>query len=131
MLAIGTLVVVADGTSALIYRNSGHEAIKLDLQDTITPQSLQNDGPAGSAPVEQSPHDRDEATFSKQLVYKLNAMALAHHLPDAVVIVADPASLGHMRPLYHGELKKRIVRELHKTMVKSSPHDLAAALSKD
>ncbi len=130
MLATGTLVVVADGTSALIYRNSGHETISLELQDTITPQSLQNDGPAGSTPVEQSPQDRDEATFSKQLVHKLNAMALAHHLPDAVVIIADPTSLGHMRPLYHADLKRRIVRELPKTMVKSSAHDVAAALAK-
>ena len=130
MLATGTLVVVADGSSALIYRNSGHETISLDLVQTITPHSLLNDGPAGAAPVEQSPHDRDEATFSKQLVHKLNAMALSHHLPDAVVIIADPTSLGHMRPLYHAELKRRIVRELHKTMVKSSARDLAAALSK-
>jgi len=130
MLATGTLVVVADGTSALLYRNSGHETVSLDLQETVTPHSLLNDGPAGSTPVEQSPQDRDEATFSKQLVHKLNAMALAHHLPDAVVVIADPSSLGHMRPLYHAELKRRIVRELHKTMVKSSPEDVAAALSK-
>jgi len=50
-LATGTLVVVADGTSALICRNTGPEAIKLDLPDTLTPHSLQNDGPAGSTPV--------------------------------------------------------------------------------
>jgi len=130
MLAISTLVVVADGTSALFYRNIGQEDISLNLEETITPQTFLNDGPAGSTPVEQSPRDRDEATFSKQLVNKLNAMALSNHLPDAVVIVADPSSLGHMRPLYHSDLKRRIVRELPKTMVKSSAHDLAVALSK-
>jgi len=73
---------------------------------------------------------RTTATFSKQLVHKLNALALGHHVPDAVVIIADPLSLGHMRPLYHAELKRRIVRELHKTMVKSSLEDLAVASSK-
>ena len=130
MLATGTLVVVADGASALIYRNSGHETVSLDLQETVTAHSLLNDGPAGSTPVEQSPQDRDEASFSKQLVHKLNAMALAHELPDSVVIIADPSSLGHMRPLYHAELKRRIVQELSKTMVKSSPKDVAAALQK-
>ena len=59
MLATGTFVVVADGTSALIYRNSGHDTISLVLQETVTPHNLLNHGPAGSIRVEQSPHDRD------------------------------------------------------------------------
>lgn len=130
MLATGTFVVTADGTSAHFYRNIGHDTITLELLETVTPHNLMNEGPAGAIPVEQSRHDIDEATFSKQLVHKLNAMALAHNLPGAVVIVADPASLGDMRPLYHAELKKRIVREVHKTMVKASAHDLAAMLAK-
>ena len=131
MLAHSALVVVADGTHALFYRNAGHETIQLDLLETVTPHSLTHDeGLAGHAPVEQSPQDRHESGFITQLVHKLNAMALSHKLPDAVVIIADPTSLGHMRPLYHAELQRRIVRELHKTMVRSSAHDLATALSK-
>lgn len=131
MLATTALVVVADGTSAHLYKNVGHETISLELLETVTPHSLTHDeGLGGNAPVEQSPHERGEAAFITQLVHKLNAMALANALPEQVAIIADPNSLGQMRPLYHGALKQRIVTELAKTMVKSSPHDLAAALSK-
>lgn len=131
MLANSAFVVVADGTSAHFYKNTGHETISLELLETVTPHSLTHDeGLAGNAPVEQSPQDRGEATFISQLVHKLNALALAHALPTEVVIIADPSSLGHMRPLYHAELKRRITRELPKTLVKASVHDLAAALSK-
>lgn len=131
MIATTALVVVADGTSAHLYKNVGHETISLELLETVTPHSLTHDeGLAGIAPVEQSPQERGESTFVTQLVHKLNAMALSHKLPDQVAIIADPSSLGQMRPLYHGELKKRIVTELAKTMVKSSPQDLATALTK-
>ncbi len=132
MLATHAIVVVADGTSAHIYKNTGHDTISLDLLETVTPHSLSHDqGMAGIAPVEQSPHERDEATFITQLVHKLNAMALSNALPSDVVVIADPNSLGQMRPLYHAELKKRIVKEIPKTLVKASVQDLAATLSKD
>ncbi len=131
MLANSAFVVVADGSSAHLYRNTGHETISLELLETVTPHSLTHDeGLAGNAPVEQSPKDQGEATFISQLVHKLNSMALAHKLPAEVVIIADPTSLGQMRQLYHAELKKRVVRELPKTLVKASVHDLATALSK-
>ena len=131
MLATSAFVVVADGSSAHFYKNTGHETISLELLETITPHNMTHDeGLAGNSPVEQSPKDHGEATFITQLVHKLNALALSHALPSEVVIVADPTSLGHMRPLYHAELKKRIVREVPKTLVKASAHDLATALSK-
>lgn len=131
MLATNAFVVVADGASAHLYKNAGHDTISLELLETVTPHSLTHDeGMAGHAPVEQNPQDRGEATFITQLVHKLNALALANALPSDVVIVADPTSLGHMRPLYHAELKRRISRELPKTLVKASVHDLALALGK-
>lgn len=131
MLATHAFVVVADGSSAHLYRNTGHDTISLELLETVTPHSLTHDeGLGGHAPVEQSPQDRGEATFISQLVHKLNALALANALPDEVVVIADPSSLGQMRPLYHAELKKRISRELPKTMVKASAQDLATTLAK-
>lgn len=131
MLATQALVIVADGNSAVIYRNIGRDYIDLATVETVTAHSLETEGQAGTAPVEQSPHDAQEATFIGQLVHRLNAMALANDLPDEVAIIADPSSLGQMRPLYHSELKKRIVSELSKTLVKASPQEVAAALSKD
>ena len=129
MLTENTLVVVADGESAVLWRNRGHGTLDLEHVETVTFANMVNDGPSGATPEEQSLREQHEATFIKHLVNKLNAMALANGLPDAVVIIADPNSLGQMRPQYHGELKRRIVREMPKTLVKASKHDLEKALA--
>ena len=129
MLNTNTLIVVADGKSAEFWRNHGHTDPDLEHIETVTYDSLASNGPSGSTPEEQSLQDMSEATFSKQLVQKLNAMALSNDLPDEVVIIADPSSLGLMRPQYHSELKRRIVKEMPKTLVKASKKDLEKALS--
>lgn len=129
MLQTNTLIVVADGESAVLWRNHGQAEPDLELIETVTFDSMASNGPSGSTPEEQSLKDTSEATFSKQLVQKLNAMALSNDLPDEVVIIADPSSLGLMRPQYHSELKRRIVKELPKTLVKASKKDLEKALS--
>ncbi len=131
MLADNAIVVVADGSSARIFKNTGHGSISLELLETVNPHSLTHEaGMPGHSQTEQSPKDRHESSFIGQLMHKLNALALAHALPSEVVIVADPHSLGHMRPLYHPELQRRITREVHKTMVKASQHDLAVSLAR-
>ena len=124
-----TLVVVADGESAVLWRNRGHGTVDLEQIETVTFAGMTNDGPSGSTPEEQSLSEQDEATFIKHLVNKLNAMALSNGLPDEVIIIADPNSLGQMRPQYHGELKRRVVRELAKTLVKSTKKQLEKALA--
>ena len=129
MLKTNTLIVVADGESAVLWRNHGHAEPDLELVETVTFDSMASNGPSGSNTEEQSLQDTAEATFSKQLVQKLNAMALSNDLPDEVVIIADPSSLGLMRPQYHSELKRRIVKEMPKTLVKASKKDLEKALS--
>ncbi len=128
MLTPQTLVVVADGTSAVFWINHGE---KTDLQhsETLTARDVANDGPSGSTPSEQSIQDTSEATFVKHLVQKLNNMALQHKIAGDVIIIADPNSLGQMRPQYHAELSKRIVREVPKTLVKATKQELEKALS--
>ena len=129
MLNKNTLIVVSDGESAVIWRNHGQSVPDLEHIETVTYDSMASNGPSGSTPEEQSLQDTAEATFSKQLVHKLNAMALSNALPDEVIIIADPSSLGLMRPQYHSELKRRIVKELPKTLVKASKKELEKALS--
>ena len=129
MLRTNTLVIVADGESAVLWRNRGHAVADLEHIETFSFDDMVNDGPSGSTPEEQSLQERDEATFIKHLVNKLNAMALSNGLPDEVIIIADPNSLGQMRPQYHAELKRRIVREIAKTLVKATKKDLEKALS--
>jgi protein required for attachment to host cells len=128
MLKPKTLVVVADGTSAVLWQNHGH-GVDLHEIERVTFGSMSDDGPAGSMPVEQSLRDLEEATFVKLLIRKLNDMMLNNQIEGDVVIIADPTSLGQMRPQYHAKLAERIVKELPKTLVKASKQELEKALT--
>lgn len=127
MLKKNALVVVADGHSATLYRNTAEGAIELRAAETLAPKNLADQG-AGNSPAETSPKAEDEATFARQVVEAANAMVLANTV-DEVVIVADPSTLGNMRPHYHKELQARLVKELAKTLVKASPDEIARAIS--
>lgn len=128
MLTPNTLVVVADGTSAVLWLKQG-KGTDLVHKETLTMADVVNDGPSGATPREQSVKDTEEATFVKHLVNKLNAMVLQNAIKGEVVIIADPNSLGQMRPQYHGELSKRIVREIPKTLVKATKQEIEKALA--
>lgn len=128
MLTPKTLVVVADGTSAVLWMNHG-QGVNLEHVENFAIADVALDGPSGSTPREQSVQDNDEATFIKHLVNKLNTMALNNKISGDVVIVADPTSLGQMRRQYHAKLSASIVRELPKTLVKATKQELEKALS--
>ena len=53
------------------------------------------------------------------------ALAIAAHL----VLVADPQTLGQMRPQLHKETLQRMHGELAKTFTNSPVHDIERALS--
>ncbi|SDE13233.1 Protein required for attachment to host cells [Paracoccus isoporae] len=127
MLDHNALVVVADGKHALLYRNVAKQGLELAEVDHLTPQNLADEG-EGHAPQERSPKDEDEATFAKQLAERLNRIVLRHKA-EQVAIVADPTTLGTMRKHYHKELESIIAKELAKDLTKSSPADVAKALS--
>lgn len=123
------MVVVADGESARVFRNVGTDgALSLQQQDLVTAQNVDDDGPSGSAPSEQSPQQTDEATFAKQLAHRLNHGALTNAYAH-LVLVADPQTLGQMRPQLHKETVQRMHGELAKTLTNSSLHDIERALS--
>ena len=123
------MVVVADGESARVFRNVGADgALSLQQQEVVTAQNVGDDGPSGSAPSEQSPQQTDEATFAKQLAHRLNHGALTNAYAH-LVLVADPQTLGQMRPQLHKETVQRMHGELAKTLTNSSLHDIERALS--
>ncbi|MDQ3038432.1 MAG: host attachment family protein [Pseudomonadota bacterium] len=123
------MVVVADGERARMFRNVGTEqAISLKQQEILTPKDLENDGPSGVAPPEQTEHQTDEATFAKQLAHRLNHGALTNAYAH-LVLVADPSSLGLMRPQLHKETLARMHCEVAKTLTNSSVEDIERALS--
>lgn len=122
------MVVVADGEGARIFRNVGtHGVLSLEQQELVTAQNIDDDGPSGSAPPEQTSKQTDEATFAKQLAHRLNHGALTNGY-DHLVLVADPQTLGQMRPQLHKETLHRMHGELAKTLTNSSLADIERAL---
>jgi protein required for attachment to host cells len=69
----------------------------------------------------------DEATFAKQLARRLNAAALKNEFAH-LVLVADPQTLGQMRPLLHEETAKRMVEELNKSLFRAPLEEIERAL---
>jgi protein required for attachment to host cells len=124
----GTWVVVADGTHARLFHNVGvNGALSLKQVEEVKPNPLDEQGPSGERPPEQSPEQAEEATFAKQLAHRLNAAVLKHEF-DHLFLVADPKTLGEIRPQLHVEASKRIVGELAKTLTNSTLTDIEGIL---
>ena len=123
-----TLVVVADGTGARLFRNRGDEREvslhQVELRELV---NMDDDGPAGSMPGESTGQQIDEATFAKQLALALNEGALKHQY-QYLVLAADPTTLGRMRPLLHKEVQARLLAELPKTLTNAPLEDVERAL---
>ena len=125
----GTLVVVADGEGARMFRNVGDgKSLSLQQQNLLELMNMNDDGPAGAMPNESTGKQIDEATFAKQLANRLNHGALKDEYAH-LVLVADPHTLGRMRPLLHKEVLRRMVGEVAKTLTKSPLEDIERALS--
>lgn len=124
----GTLVVVADGEGARVFRNVGDDkSITLRQEDLMQLMNMNDDGPAGSMPTESTGKQIDESTFSKQLALCLNEGALNNRYSH-LVLMADPQSLGRIRPLLHQETLQRMVGEVPKTLTNSPLEDIEKAL---
>lgn len=125
----GTVVVVADGGGARVFRNIGDDkALVLQQQDMLELMNMNDDGPAGALPAESSGQQINEATFAKQLAIGLNNGALKDQYTH-LVLVADPQTLGRMRPLLHKETQQRLIGEIAKTLTNSPLQDIERALS--
>ncbi len=123
------LVVVADGTGARFFRNSGQEnKVALSAEGEFKPSNLLDDGPAGKRPPESSSQETDEATFAKQLAKELYRRAHSGGFA-ALVLIADPQTLGQIRPVLHKEVKDRLVSEVGKTLTKASIQEIQKALN--
>ena len=124
-----TLVVVADGGGAILLRNTGKPAkVTLREERRLAPENLEDDGPSGSRPVDQTQSQTDEATFAKQLCNTLNKMKLDGEF-DQLVLIADPQTLGQMRPILHKTVEASVIRSLAKDLTNHSLDDIAAAIA--
>ena len=125
MLPHNALVVVADGHSATLFRNTAKSGLELSETTKVTQESLSGDG----AQIDEgSPRDDEEATFAAQLSRHLNAMVLKNKFED-IAIIADPSTLGVMRKHYHKELQLRLRKEVAKTLTNSDIQTIQNSLT--
>ena len=127
----GTWIVVADGGEARLFHSEGQgDKFSLKQVKVLKPKDLLDDGPSGHRPPEQDEHATDEATFAKQLAHYLNAAALKGEY-EHLVLMADPQTLGQIRPQLHKETLLRMEKEVAKTFTNSPVEDIKNALLKD
>lgn len=123
-----SFIVVADGSGALFFRIPGHDdTMSLVAEGVLHPRNLEGEGPSGKGPPERSQRENDEATFAKQLAQELYRRAHNNEF-TALILIADPQTLGQMRPLLHKEVTSRVTREIAKTLTKASHSEILRAI---
>lgn len=133
-IANNTCVLVTDGRKSLFFRNLGDAKFpQLSLlrswEDDNPADREQRTGPPGrtfasllagdgrSAKAETDFHEQEEARFTAKMAEFLRAQALANEIGD-LIVVAPPRTLGLLRKHYHEAVKRRIVAEIGKDLVK-------------
>jgi protein required for attachment to host cells len=86
-------------------------------------RSFQSVGARRSAVTQTDWHDEAERTFLKQLAERLNS-AVAAGQTRALTMIAAPRALGMIRPAYSAALRRAIVQEIDKDLVKSPIHEV-------
>ena len=121
-----TLIVVADGGKATMYRNMSDTGIQLESDMKMSQEFLYTKG-AASMPTESTPGEVDEATFAKHIADRLYKQAHAGSY-KSLVLIADAQTLGQIRPSLHKEVQSRIVCELPKDLTNSTTKDIEKIL---
>lgn len=123
LLSHGTHVAVADGKRFVLFRNNGDGA-KIDLVDATSPE-VETTNRSGASPEVR---DLDERGHAAGVAALLNARVLTNDI-EKLLVVADPHTLGVMRSHYHGELEKRLVGEIAKTMTNTDTAHIEQAIA--
>ena len=104
------MIIIADGEHATFYRNTGVSGIKIEKTGELLPGAHDNRG-AAPLPHETSPREKGEANFAKDIADNLYERVHKGGI-EAVVLIADPQTLGQIRPSLHKEVTQRITGEL-------------------
>ena len=127
-------VALANGERFVVMRNVGHslapkfeQVQSLDLELTNFSAGVRHQDPAGQR---NGSTDIDELAHGAAIAEWLNRRALNGEL-EALVVAADPKTLGQIRQHCHKELQSRIVGEVATDLtnqpVKAIEQALAAA----
>lgn len=138
----GTLVLVADGAQALVFRNEGDE--KYPVLETLT--HARHDNPASREQGSDAPGRTHSSTDARRSSYgetdwhqqaedgfarhaaELVETAAAAHPGQGIVIVAAPRTLGTLRQHYGRATGERVVTEIDKDLVGHTTDDIIAVL---
>ncbi len=139
----GSWIVVADGAKYLLLVNQG-DAFALDLRvqdhveeahsathDQGTDRPGRFPDPAGgkSAVSQADWHQLEEAEFADKLADRLRMAALKGEF-ETLVLVADPRTLGNLRPKLHEEVRKRLIAEVPKDLTREPVSKIEKLLEK-
>ena len=124
-------VAVVDGESFLLMQNEG-QAFEPRLKSLSRPDLSASNFSAGVKHQDDIGQrhgrtDLNELAHGAAAAEWLNGKAIANEIEDLLVI-ADPKTLGEMRRHYHGELEKRLVGEIAKTMTSAPARKIASAI---
>ena len=119
----GAHVAVADGERFVLFRNDGDAAI-INLVDAVSPE-VETSKRSGASPEVR---DLDERGHAAGVAALLNKRVLDNDI-EKLLIVADPHTLGVMRGHYHGELEKRLIGEIAKTLTNADTAQIEQAIS--
>lgn len=117
-------VAVVDGEHFSLFRNSGTEQepslskVDLSLESSTAHNAGQGD----------TPRQNEEAGHAAAVAEALNAAVLGNRM-SALVVIADPTTLGEMRKLYHKALEQVLAGEIAKTLAGHSTDDLLKAIA--
>lgn len=119
----GAHVAVADGNRFVLFRNDGDETL-INLVDASSPE-VDTTNRGGAKP---EPRDLEERGHAAGVAALLNKRVLENEI-ESLLIIADPNTLGVMRGHYHGELEKRLVGELPKTLTNADTGQIEQAIA--
>ncbi len=139
----GTLILIADGRKALLFRNVGDA----DYPNFVATEKLEDDNPAdrdqksdsaghvrpsadgrGATYDEGDLHVQTEARFAREASALLNRRAEAEPLAG-VLVAADPPTLGALRRHYSGAVQQALIGELDKDLDKHPVPEIEKILS--
>ena len=120
-----TWIVIVNGARVRLLRNTG-TATAVKLAEEAAPVLEDTDvGPSGSQPQGAN---LAEAAFNRRLALWLNNQALNHRF-EQLVLVADPVSMGELRPQLHPQVSTRTLAEITKDWTRLGIQDIARALA--
>lgn len=121
------LVAVVDGEKATFFTNTAPTGIKLEHAENYAPDADDRSG-APPLPPETSQSDKDEAKFASHVAHALYDRAHKRGV-KAFVLIADPRTLGQIRPALHEEVSKHITGELAKTLTNATVEEIEKSLT--